>query len=118
MFVELGESEKKIPEAVEFYNKIKCAVDVADQMVSQYSVKTGTRRWPVAIFYNILDLAGINAFVLYKKRTGGKVQNEISCSSLLQDYVKTILLKGSSRNSTIARPHSLSTAHKKPKPRT
>ena len=25
------------------------------------------RRWPVAVFYNILDLAGINARILFKK---------------------------------------------------
>ena len=32
MFVELGESEKKKPEKMEFYNKSKCGLDVADQM--------------------------------------------------------------------------------------
>ena len=73
MSVEVGESEKKISETVGFYNKTKCAVDVADQMVRQYSFKAGTHRYPVAVFYNILDLADINAFVLYKKRTSDKV---------------------------------------------
>ena len=83
MFVELDESEKKKPETVEFYNKTKCGVEVADQMARQYSVKAGTRRWPVAVFYNILDLAGINAFVLYKNEQVTRFQDEISCSSLL-----------------------------------
>ena len=69
MFVELGESEKKKSETVEFFDKTKCGVDVADQMARQYSVKVGTRWLPVAVFYNILDLAGINAFGFYKKRT-------------------------------------------------
>ena len=68
MFVELGESEKKKPEKMEFYNKSKCGLDVADQMARQYSVKAGTHWWPIAVFYNILDLAGTNAFVLYKKK--------------------------------------------------
>ena len=44
MSVKLGESEKKKPERVEFYNKTKCGVGVADQMARQYSVKAGTRR--------------------------------------------------------------------------
>ena len=65
--VELGESEKKKLEKMEFYNKSKCGVDLADQMARQYSVEADTRWWPVAVFYNILDLSGINAFVLYKK---------------------------------------------------
>ena len=64
---------KKETETVEFYNKTKCGVDVTDQMARKYSVKADTRRWPVAVFYNILDLTGINAFVLYKKRTGDRV---------------------------------------------
>ena len=67
MSVELGKSEKKKTKKMELYNKTKCGVDVADQMARQYSVKAGTRWWPVAVFYNILDLAAINAFVLYKK---------------------------------------------------
>ena len=65
--VELGVSEKMKLEIMEFYNKSKCGADVADQMARQYSVKAGTRRWPVAVFYNILDLEDTNAFVLYKK---------------------------------------------------
>ena len=44
MSVELGESEKKKAETVEFYNKTKCGVDVADQMASQYSIIAGTGR--------------------------------------------------------------------------
>ena len=73
MSVELGESKKKKPETVKFYNKTKGGVDVADQIARQYSVKAGTHGWPVAVLYSVLDLASINAFVLYKKRTGDKV---------------------------------------------
>ena len=58
---------------MEFYSKTKCGVDVADQMTRQYLVKTGTRPWPVAVFCKILDMAGINPFVFYKKRTDEKV---------------------------------------------
>ena len=93
MTVELDEFEKKKPETVEFYNKIKCGVGVADQMVKQYSVKEGTRRWPVAVFYNILDLAGINAFGSIENERVTRFQEEVFYSSMLQNYVKTILLK-------------------------
>ena len=41
MSVELGESEKKKPEKMEFYNKSKSGLDVSDQMARQYSVKAG-----------------------------------------------------------------------------
>ena len=39
-------------------------------MARQYAVKAGTRRCSVAVSYNILDLACINAYVLYKKKNG------------------------------------------------
>ena len=42
-------------------------------MIRQYRVKAGTRRWPVAAFYNILDFACINAYVMYKKKTGDAI---------------------------------------------
>lgn len=42
-------------------------------MVKKYSVKSESRRWPLQVFYNILDLAGINAWILYKETTGGKI---------------------------------------------
>jgi len=38
-------------------------------MARKYSVKCKCRRWPMHVFYNILDLAGINAWVLYKETT-------------------------------------------------
>lgn len=31
------------------------------------SVKGGSQCWPMAVFYNVLDLAAINAYVLYKE---------------------------------------------------
>ena len=43
MSLELGESKKKKPDPVKFYDKTKCGFDVADQMARQYSVKADTR---------------------------------------------------------------------------
>ncbi|MGH0181819.1 UNVERIFIED_CONTAM: hypothetical protein FKN15_007920 [Acipenser sinensis] len=39
-------------------------------MARQYSVKGRSHRCPVAVFYDILNLAAINAYVLYKECTG------------------------------------------------
>ena len=58
---------KKKPETVTFYNKTKCGFDIADQTKRQYTADT--RLWPVGVFHNILDLACINAYMLYKKKT-------------------------------------------------
>ena len=71
--VSVDSSEKRRPETIEFYYKTKCVVNVAYLMACQNSVKVGIRRWLVAVFYNALDLICINAFVLYKKRTGRSI---------------------------------------------
>ena len=46
---------KKKPETVLFHNETKIGADVIDQMTRKYSVKTASRRWPIRVFYNILD---------------------------------------------------------------
>lgn len=53
------------PEIIHYYNSTKGGVDTLDQLIRHYSVKRATRRWPVALFYNIIDTAAYNAFVLY-----------------------------------------------------
>ncbi len=64
--VNIGNDKKMKPETIEFYNNTKYGVDVLDQMARNYSVKSGSRRWPLEVLYNILDLAAINAWILYK----------------------------------------------------
>uniref|UniRef100_A0A8C4PWH1 PiggyBac transposable element-derived protein domain-containing protein n=1 Tax=Eptatretus burgeri TaxID=7764 RepID=A0A8C4PWH1_EPTBU len=62
------ESRKKKPEIVTYYNSTKGGINVMDQMVRTYSCKRQTRRWPMVMWYNVLDVAALNAFVLYKSQ--------------------------------------------------
>ena len=72
--VGVASNPKKTPETIEFYNSTKYGVDVVDQMARKYSVKASSRRWPVQVLYNILDLAAINAWILYKETTGAAIK--------------------------------------------
>lgn len=62
-----GVIDKEInkPEIVLDYNATKGAVDTADQMCGSYSVARISRRWPLVVFYSLLDIAGINTQILY-----------------------------------------------------
>lgn len=60
-----GENEGYKPEIILSYNKTKGAVDVGDQLAQQYSTQRKTNRWPMAIFYHMLDIAAINAFKVW-----------------------------------------------------
>ena len=82
------EGEKRKPESVLYYNTNKCAVDMLDSMCRQLSTKAGCRRWPLAVFYNILDLAGVNAWVIYRKATGENIQRRHFLLMLAQQLLK------------------------------
>ena len=47
------------------YNQTKAGVDTLDQVIRFYSVRRRTRRWPLVIFYNILDIACYNALQIF-----------------------------------------------------
>ena len=59
-------NSKKKPETVLFYNKTKAGLDVIDQMTRKYFVKAASRRWPIHVFYNVIDLALINSWILFR----------------------------------------------------
>nr|XP_047127654.1 uncharacterized protein LOC124808547 [Hydra vulgaris] len=62
---ELSNRFDKKPQTNLDYNSTKGGVDTLDQMVSTFSTKRMTRRWPMVIFYNILDISAVNAFVIW-----------------------------------------------------
>lgn len=63
---EISNDLQKKPEIIKFYNRTKGGVDNMDKMAAAFSVKRKTLRWPVAFFYNIIDVSGVAAFILYK----------------------------------------------------
>ncbi|XP_068205034.1 piggyBac transposable element-derived protein 4-like [Palaemon carinicauda] len=71
--VSLENNAKKTPETIKFYNETKYRGNILDQMAQKYSVRTCTRRWPIHSFQITLDLAAINAWVIYKEETKEKI---------------------------------------------
>ena len=57
---------KRRPEAILFYNETKGGVDTADEMLRGYSTKAASRRWPLAAFFNLLDIVCLDAYVICK----------------------------------------------------
>ncbi|XP_026486439.1 piggyBac transposable element-derived protein 4-like [Vanessa tameamea] len=58
-------ANSKKPEIIEFYNSTKGAVDTVDQMCSIMSTSRKTNRWPLCLFFNILNLTIVNAYVIH-----------------------------------------------------
>lgn len=70
---ELHENGK--PEIVMVYNSTKGAVDTFDQMCGNMNCNRKTQRWPLCLFYNMMNIASVNSYVVYAhnilRRSGG-----------------------------------------------
>ena len=71
--VDTSDDRKSKPETIKFYNSTKFGTDVLDQLARKYTENVASRRWPAQFFDNILDLAAINAHILYKLVIGSKI---------------------------------------------
>jgi len=60
----INETTKK-PTIVMHYNETKGGVDSFDQMCHNMNAGRKTKRWPLCIFYNMINIASINAYVIY-----------------------------------------------------
>lgn len=58
-------SNKMKPIIILDYNSTKGAVDTLDQAVATYTCKRKTNRWPMILFYNMIDVSAFNAYVIW-----------------------------------------------------
>lgn len=65
----------KKPYIIETYNSTKGAVDTFDQMCQNMCANRKTRRWPLCMFFNMINMTCINSYVIYSHNViskGGK----------------------------------------------
>ena len=58
------DAESQKPDIILFYNSTKGGIDTIDQMCGNYSVQRKTKRYPLVVFFHLLNIGGINANVL------------------------------------------------------
>lgn len=63
--------DTKKPEIISFYNVTKGGVDTADKMCGTYTVGRRCKRWPLVIFFRILEIGGINSQVIFFSNNPG-----------------------------------------------
>lgn len=81
------DASTKKPEIILFYNSTKSGVDSLDQKCANYSTSRRTRRWPMVLFYMMLNVSGINSRVLYQFSSNGK---EIRRSDFLHQLGRSL----------------------------
>jgi Transposase IS4 len=90
---ETDSTDKCKPEIITFYNKTKSGVDNLDQMVSNYSCKRATRRWPFAIRFNVMDVAALNAFKIFAMQHPERYRNiNHQRKDFLKDLAKELMM--------------------------
>ena len=60
----MGEERDHKPEIM-YRNATKSGVDVLDKLVGEYTCTRSTSRWPLTLFLILIDVAYVNAFVLW-----------------------------------------------------
>ncbi|KAJ8888478.1 hypothetical protein PR048_007968 [Dryococelus australis] len=74
------DSSYKKPKIIDFYNKTKAGVDSLDQKCATYTVGRRTRRWILAIWFAIMDIAAVNAHLVLGAT---KDSDNITCCDFL-----------------------------------
>ena len=83
--IAISDTPKKLSESVTYYKKTKSGVDNIDQMARLYTTKVASRRWPLQVFYIILDFAAINAKIVYNEINGTKISGRKFILQLIQE---------------------------------
>ncbi len=55
------------PQLIAQYNKGMGGVDLADMLIAAYHIPMKTRRWYIKIFWHLIDMANVNAWLLYRR---------------------------------------------------
>lgn len=76
------------PELMTFYNMTKCGVDVVDEMKGTYSVSRVSCRWPLTIFFGLMNIGGINSQIVYKSNTEDLMDRRIFLKNLAIEMMK------------------------------
>ncbi|XP_057685155.1 piggyBac transposable element-derived protein 4-like [Corythoichthys intestinalis] len=67
----VDDTPKKKPDVIHYYNRTKGGLDTTDQMVGTNTCKRRTRRWPMVLWYNMLDIATLNAYTSFNAEQPG-----------------------------------------------
>lgn len=80
------------PEIITFYNLTKGGVDVVDEMKASYSVSRVSCRWPLTIFFTLLNVGGINSQIIYNGNTELVEARRLFLKNLALDLMKAQLM--------------------------
>lgn len=92
-----------LPEINAFYNNTKSGVDAVDEKTTKYSCSRRTQRWPMALFYRIVDMSSVNAYIINQSCANAKQTDRLNFLKLLAKQLYEPLLQERSQNAHLPR---------------
>lgn len=64
--IDINTGDQKKPVIITTYNETKFGLNILDKMCVQYDTARNSRRWPLTIFFYLLNVSGVNAMNIYR----------------------------------------------------
>ena len=87
----LAEDKPFKPKLILDYNQRKGGVDTFDQCIKNYSCKRTTNRWPLDLFFWIIDASGNNASICYMIKSPTTYQGSQKRRKFLYDLCEELM---------------------------
>ncbi|KAH9632255.1 hypothetical protein HF086_002890 [Spodoptera exigua] len=93
--------DKFKPNMITDYNMYKCGVDVVDEMCGTYSISRVSKRWPLTIFFGLMNVGAINAYVIYNANMKRLQKETVERRHFLKDLALGLVMPQIQKRSSI-----------------
>ena len=96
------EQQVPCPQVVHVYNKHMGGVDLLDSLIGLYRNKIRSRKWYHRVFFHLIDLTVVNAWLLYRRSFPGKCKM-LSLHDFKADVAEGLCKQGKDESSKMKR---------------
>ncbi|KAJ4438728.1 hypothetical protein ANN_14677 [Periplaneta americana] len=89
----MSRQRKKKTDVNLYYNETKGGIDSIDQITRHHSMKRGTRRWPLCIFFTLIDIASLNGGTIFMKNNPDWNKKKHNVSKPIISAIESVLGK-------------------------
>ena len=91
-------TQKRKPEMIVFYNQTKGSVDALDKLAHCSTTKRKSKRWPMVMFANVLDLATVAGICVFRiKFPDHKLSSKDARGGFIRQVSKQLMLRNLQR---------------------